>query len=112
MGSFLPSNVSIYGILNFAERGKCSTSAVNGDSVCCIRASMKTGARPFTAGCHVANFLLDVLEPLLPQPILVAILSGGLVRIMLPGVASFSFSILFSTRVEVLLFSGNRVWVF
>ena len=43
---------------------------------------------------------------------LVAILSEGLVRIMLPGVASFSFSIRFSTRVEVLLFSGNRVLVF
>ena len=61
---------------------------------------------------HVADFLLDVPEPLLPQPLLVAILSGGLVRIMLPGVASFPFSICFSTRVEVLLFSGNRVLVF
>ena len=49
MGSFVPSNVSICGILNFSERGKCSTPAVNGDSVCCIRASMETGARPFTA---------------------------------------------------------------
>ena len=49
MGSFVPSNVSIYGILNFAGRGKCSTPAVNGDSVCCTRASMETGARPFTA---------------------------------------------------------------
>ena len=61
---------------------------------------------------HVADFLLDVSEPLLPRPLLVAILSGGLVRIMLPGVASFSFSVRFSTRVEVLLFSGNRVLVF
>ena len=58
---------------------------------------------------HVADFLLDVPEPLLPRPLLVSILSGGLVRIMLPGVASFSFFIRFSTRVEVLLFSGNRV---
>ena len=49
MGSFVPSNVSICGILNFAGRGKCSTLAVNGDSVCCTRASMETGARPFTA---------------------------------------------------------------
>ena len=49
MGSFNPSNVSICGILNFAERGKCSNPAVNGDSVCCTRASMETGARPFTA---------------------------------------------------------------
>ena len=61
---------------------------------------------------HVADFLLDVPEPLLPRPLLVAVLSGGLVRIMLLGMASFSFSIRFSTRVEVLLFSGNRVLVF
>ena len=61
---------------------------------------------------HVANLLLDVLEPLLPRPLLVAILSGGWVRIMFPGVASFSFSIRFSTKVEMLLFSGNRVYVF
>ena len=49
MGSFVPSNVSICGILNFSGRGKCSTLAVNGDSVFCTRASMETGARPFTA---------------------------------------------------------------
>ena len=49
MGSFVPSNVSIYGILNFAGRGKCSTLIVNGDSVCCTKASIETGARPFTA---------------------------------------------------------------
>ena len=61
---------------------------------------------------HVANFLLDVLETLLPRPLLIAILSGGLVRIMLPSVASFPFSIRFLTRVEVLLFSGSRVLVF
>ena len=61
---------------------------------------------------HVADFLLDIPEPLLPQPLLVAILSEGLVRIMLPGVASFPFSIRFSTRVEMLFFLGNRVLVF
>ena len=55
----------------------------------------------------MADFLLDV-----PEPLLVAILSGGLVRIMLPDVASFSFSVRFLTRVEVLLFSGNRFLVF
>ena len=49
MGSFVLSNVSICGILNFAGRRKCSTPAVNRDSVCCTKASMKTGARPFTA---------------------------------------------------------------
>ena len=112
MKSFVPSNVSIYGILNFARRGKCSTPVVNGDSVCCTRASMETGVRPFTATLHVVDFLLDVPEPLLPRHLLVAILSGGLVRIMLPSVASFSFSIRFSMRVEVLLFSSNRVLVF
>ena len=58
---------------------------------------------------HVANLLLDVLKPLLPRPLLIVILSGGLVRIMLPGVASFPFSIHFSTRVEVSFSSGNRV---
>ena len=47
MGSFVPSNVSIYDILNFAERGKCRTPAVNGDLVCYTRASIETGARPF-----------------------------------------------------------------
>ena len=49
MGSFVSSNVSICGILNFAGRGKCSTPAVNVDSVCCTRASMETRAQPFTA---------------------------------------------------------------
>ena len=48
MGSFVPSNVSICSILNFTGRGKCSTPAVNRDSVCCTKASMETGARPFT----------------------------------------------------------------
>ena len=49
MGSFVLLNVSIYDILNFAGRGKCSTPTVNRDSVCCTRASMDTGAWPFTA---------------------------------------------------------------
>ena len=49
MGPFVPSNVSICGILNFTGRGKCSTPAVNGDSVCSTRASKETGAWPFTA---------------------------------------------------------------
>ena len=61
---------------------------------------------------YVVDFLLDVPEPLLPPALLVVILSEGLVRIMLPGVASFLFSIRFSTRVKELLFSGNRVLVF
>ena len=58
---------------------------------------------------HVANFLLDVPEPLHPRPLLVVILSEGLVKIMLPGGASFPFYIRFSMRVEVLFSSGNRV---
>ena len=49
MRYFVPSNVSICGILNFAGRGKCSTPAVNGDSVCCTKASIETGFQPFTA---------------------------------------------------------------
>ena len=49
MGSFVPSNVSICGILNFTGRGECSTPAMNGDSVCCTKASMEIGAWPFTA---------------------------------------------------------------
>ena len=49
MRSFVPSNVSICDILNFVERGKCSTPIVKGDSVCCTRASIETVARPFTA---------------------------------------------------------------
>ena len=61
---------------------------------------------------HVADFLLDVPEPLLPRPLLVAIPSGGFVRIMLPVMASFLFFIHFSMRVKVWLFSGNRVLVF
>ena len=81
---------------------------------------------------HVADFLLDVPEPFLPRPLLclllikngpiafvvptlpllIAVLSGGLVRIMLHSVASFSFSIRFSTMVEEFLFSGNRIWAF
>ena len=58
---------------------------------------------------HVADLLLDVSEPLLPRPLLVAILSGGLVRITLLCVASFPFSIRFLTRVKVSFSSGNRV---
>ena len=38
MGSFVLSNISICDILNFAGRGKCSTPAVNGGSICCTRA--------------------------------------------------------------------------
>ena len=49
MGSFVQSNVSICDILNFVGRGKCRTLAVNGDSVCCTRASIETIAQPFTA---------------------------------------------------------------
>ena len=67
------------------------------------------GSSAFYRYLHVADFLLDVPKPLLPRPLLVAIPSGGLVRIILPGVANFPFSIRFSKRVEVLLSSGNRV---
>ena len=73
---------------------------------------------------HVAELLVDVPEPLLPGPLprfllirdgsiasivhtmpfLIAILFGGFVRIMFPGLTSFSFSICFSRRAGVLLF--------
>ena len=43
MGSFIPSNVSICGIMKFAGRGKCSTPIVNRDSVYCTRVSIETG---------------------------------------------------------------------
>ena len=46
------------------------------------------------------------------MPLLIAILPGGLVRIMFPDVTSFSFSICFSMRVEVLFFLGSRVLAF
>ena len=49
MGYFVPSNVSICDILNFTGREKCNTPAVNGDSVFCTKASIETGAQPFTA---------------------------------------------------------------
>ena len=49
MGSFVPSNVSTCDILNFAGRGKCSTPTVNEHLVCCTKAPMEIGARPFTA---------------------------------------------------------------
>ena len=81
----------------------------------------------------MAELLLNVPEPMLPRPLpclllikdrpiasivptmplLIAILSRGFVRVMLPGLASFCFSIFFSRRVEVLLFFlGNGVLAF
>ena len=82
---------------------------------------------------HVVELLLDVPEPLLlrplpcfllirdgsiasvvhTMPLLIAILFEGFVRIMLPGLASFSFFICFSRRAGVLLFFlGNGVLAF
>ena len=126
MGFFVPSNVSICGILNFVERGKCNTPAENGDSVCCTRASIDIGARPFIvsfmwlSSCWIPKpllprplpyFLLDGLfAPVVPaMHFLIAILPGGLVRVMLPSLVGFSFSIFFSRRVEVLLFFLDSV---
>ena len=51
---------------------------------------------------HGLQVFLPCLSSLRSSP-------GGLVRIMLSGVASFSFSYHFSTRFEVFLFSSN--WV-
>ena len=133
MGSFVSSNVSICGILNFVGRGKCSTPAVNGDSVCYTKASIETGALPFTDSfiwlsscwmslnlCSYDRFFCLLLikdgsiASVVPtMPLLIVILSRGFVRVMLPGLASFSFSICFSRRVEVLLFFlGNGVLAF
>ena len=134
MGSLVLSNVSTCGILNFAGRGKCRTPTMNGDSVCCTRASIETGARPFTASfiwlssCSMplnlcshdrSLFLLikdgygSITYVVPSMPILIAILSGRFVRITLPSLASFSFSICSSRRVEVLLlFLGEVVWAF
>ena len=73
---------------------------------------------------HMDELLLDVPEPLLPRPLLrlllikggaialvipsvpllIAILSRGFMRVVLPCVASFSFSVCFPRRVEMLLF--------
>ena len=79
---------------------------------------------------HMTKILLDVLQPLLPRPLLclllikdgsiapvipvmpllIAIFSKGFIRVVLPSVASFSFSIYFSRRVEALLcLWGNGV---
>ena len=49
MGYFVLLKASICNILNFVGRGKCSTPAVNEDSVYYTRASMETEARPFIA---------------------------------------------------------------
>ena len=47
------------------------------------------------------------------MPFIIAILSGGFVRITLPSLASFSFSICFLRKVEVLLlFLGEGLWAF
>ena len=82
---------------------------------------------------HMADLLLNVSEPLLPRPLpylllikdgpiafivptmplLVAILPRGFVRVMLPSLDSFYFSIYFSRRVEAFLFFlGNGVLAF
>ena len=79
---------------------------------------------------HTVELLLNVPKTLFPRslpclllikdgpiasvvptlPLLIAILSRGFVRVMLPALASFSFFICFSRRVDVLLFFlGNGV---
>ena len=106
---------------------------MNRDSVCFTTASMETRARPFTvsfmwlSSCwmslkrysHDRSHCLLLIKDgsitlVVPtMPLLIAILSRGFVRVMFPGLASFSFSICFSRRVEVLLFFlGNGVSAF
>ena len=131
MGSFVPSNVLIYGILNFSRIGKCSTPAVNEDSVYCTRASIETGARPFTASfmwlsscwmflnlcSHDRSPISCWMGPslLLSLPCLSSLQfsPGGFIRIMLPILASLTLPICFSRRVEVLMFFlGDGVLAF
>ena len=109
---------------DFARRGKCSTSAVNGDSVCCTKASMETGARPFTVSFIWLSSCWIIPKVLLPRPFaylrliedgsiasvvptenpLIVVLSWGLIRIMLLSLASFSFSVSVPRSVVVLSF--------
>ena len=123
-GSFVPSKAPICGILNFSGRWRCRTTAVNGDSFCCTRASMETKARPFYSLLYVAKLLSDVLEPLLlrlfPPPLLIrgwlitfvvptrhpliATISRRYVGIMPPGPAIFSSFVNVLRGAEVLLF--------
>ena len=49
MGSFVPLNISICGILNFAERGEVQHLDGEWRFGCFTKASMETRARPFTA---------------------------------------------------------------
>ena len=123
-GSFVPSKASTYDILNFVGREKCSTPAMNEDSFCCTGVSMETRARTFYSHLHVAELLLDVLEPLLPRlfslPLLIrgwlitsfiptrhsliTTISGGYVGIIPPSSAVFSSSINVSGGANVFLF--------
>ena len=112
MGSFVPSNVSICDILNFAVKGEVQHPGGEWRFGLLHQGVHGDWSLAFYHYLHVADFLLDVPKPLLPRPLLIVILSGGLVRIMLLGAASFPSSIHFSTRAEVLLFLDNKVLVF
>ena len=123
-GSFVLSKASICGILNFAGRGNCSTPAVNGDSVCCTRASMKNRAQPFTtffmwlSSCWmpwnrcsqdcspipllIRGWLITSVVPV--RHPLIETISEGYVWIIPPSLAIFSSSVNVSRGAEVLLF--------
>ena len=69
MGSFVQSNVSICGILNFTERGKCRTLAVNpgferGFNFL-YQGVLRDWSSTIYCFLHMAELLLDVLESLL-----------------------------------------------
>ena len=129
MGSFVPSKVLICGILNFAKREVQHPGCERGFSLL-YQGIHRDWSLALYHVLHVVELLLDVHEPLLPRPLpyflldgpiapvgpampfLIAILSGGFVRIKLPSLASFSLSIYFSRRVEVLFSLGNSVLAF
>ena len=75
MGSFVLSNVSICGILNFARRGKCSTLAVNEWRFSLLYQDIHGDwSSALYRFLNVSDFLLDVPEPLLPRPLLCLLL--------------------------------------
>ena len=65
MGSFVPLNVSIRGILNFAGRGKCSTPGCEQGFNLLYQGVHRDRSAALYRFLHVAELLLDILEPLL-----------------------------------------------
>ena len=127
MGSFVPLNILICGILNFAQKREVQHSGCERGFNLLYQGVHRDWSLALYCFLHVVELLLEVPEPLLPRPLpyflldgpiasivpampfLIAILSEGFVRIMLPSLASLSLS----RRVEVLLFFlGDGVLAF